>query len=94
MDHLNKHELPHRRITDDGDTHDRRASLEARMDALEKKLDKNTELTQGVVNVFNTLESGIKVMGWIGAVAKWVITIGSAVGVLWAIAHGKAPDGK
>jgi hypothetical protein len=88
-----KQNHPNRRVTDTGEAHGRRASLEsrmeARMDAFESKLDENTKLTQNVVNVFGTLESGIKVLGWLGAVAKWVVTVGSAIGIVWAIVHGK-----
>lgn len=89
-----KDQLPNRRATDLGEVSGRRASLEARMDALERKLDRNTELTQDVVNVFSTLESGIKVMGWIGQVAKWVVAVGGAIGVVIALVHGNAPPDK
>ena len=82
---------PQRRLNDlaDDPVHRRRMTLENRMDMLEEKLEKNTELTQRVVDVFGTLESGIKVLGWLGAAAKWVVSIGAAVGMVWAIANGK-----
>lgn len=83
---------PQRRITDDADMPlARRISIENRMDALEEKLDKNTELTQNVVTIFGTLESGIKVLGWLGAAAKWVVTIVGAGAAIWALATGRDP---
>lgn len=98
-----------RRIGDAGEEGDqRRTSLEARMLAIEEKvdrlsgtdskleakLDRNTELTQKVVEVMDTLSAGIKVLGVLGRVAKWAtpfVTIGAAI---WALMHGKAPSGE
>lgn len=87
---LDKDPFPQRRFGDPGDAnHRRRVSIENRMDLLEEKLEKNTELTQRVVDVFGTIESGIKVLGALGAVAKWVVSIGAAIGMVWAVANGK-----
>ena len=66
-------------------------ALEVRMDVFEAKLDANTELTETIIKLFATMEAGFKVLGWLGAAAKWFVTIAGAVGAVWAIMNGKNP---
>lgn len=82
-----------RRIGDDSNAAaERRQSLETRMDTLEAKLEENTELTKAVVDVFGSLAGGIKVLGWLGAAAKWAVSVGAFCTMIWAIAHGNTPS--
>lgn len=82
-----------RRIGDDSDAAaERRQSLETRMDTLERKLEENTALTKGVVDVFGSLAGGIRVLGWLGAAAKWVVSIGAAGAMVWALINGNSPS--
>lgn len=81
---------PGRRATDHPEMPlSRRLSIENRMDVLEEKLDRNTEMTEKVVEVFGTMEAGVKFLGWLGAAVKWAVTIAGAATALWAILHGK-----
>lgn len=64
-----------------------RVADEKRLIAMEINLRVNTaatdridKATAGLVSVFNTLESGLKVMGWIGDLGKKVLQIGALVG--------------
>lgn len=83
-------QTPQRRVTDDANMPiPRRISLENRMDALEEKLDKNTELTETIVKLFSTMESGMKFLGWLGAAFKWAVTVAGACVALWAMYNGK-----
>lgn len=80
---------PRRRASDRNPEPGSLAALEARMDAFESKLDKNTELTQTIVTLFGTMEAGMKFLGWLAAALKWAVTIAGALGALWAMAPGQ-----
>lgn len=84
MDSNRQH--PNRRVTDDGS--ERRESLESRMDKLEAKLDANTEMTQRSTELFANMEAGIRVLGALGALAKWFAPILSVGIAVWALLHG------
>lgn len=63
----------------------------ARMDCLEAGLKTNTELTKKIsedtnelVAIFKSLKGGFKVLGWFGAMAKWVGGIALAVTSIYA----------
>lgn len=84
--------IPQRRASDAPEVRARQTAIEARMDAIEVELAKNTALTKSVVDVFQHLESGLKVMGWLGAAAKWVVTISAFCGLVWAVWTGKPLD--
>jgi hypothetical protein len=89
MDH-NKHPEQDRRFSDAVTGASKRwSSMENRMDALEEKLDRNTEMTETIVNLFSTMESGMKFLGWLGAALKWAVTVAGACAALWAMIHGK-----
>lgn len=92
MDRPKLHEQ-HRRITDHPDLPSaRRLSIENRMDALEEKLDKNTELTEKIVALFGTMEAGMKFLGWLGNAVKWAATMAGACAALYALWHGSDVD--
>lgn len=93
----------YRRITDNSpEAQIRRLTLEERMvilenkverlQTVENKLDRNTELTQHVVDVFQTLEAGIRVLGGLGRIAKWAAPIVALCATVWSLFHGKPPS--
>ena len=53
-----------------------------------KALAENTAITKEIKDAFDALKGGFKVLGWIGAAAKWVAAVVTAGGVLWALLHG------
>ena len=62
-----------------------------RLIALETKMDVNTALTKGLtddtrelLDLFSSVRSGLKVMGWLGALAKWVAGIIAAFAAVYA----------
>ncbi|MBI3983830.1 hypothetical protein HY346_00860 [Candidatus Microgenomates bacterium] len=78
-------------------------SIEARCTTIEEKLDKNTAATERVekntseiVGAWKALSGGLKVLGWLGIVAKYMAYVLGAVsaagGAWYAITHwGEAP---
>lgn len=73
------------------------------MDGLEAGLKSNTEMTeavhkntQGLVEAWTAIGGGLRVLGWLGSVAKWVGVIAGMVGALsgawYAVTHwGQSP---
>jgi hypothetical protein len=69
---------------------------EARMDAMSSRIDENTAMTQALKNdtgellqILHVGKSGLKVLGWLGAGAKWVAAIATAAVAMWGLWHGK-----
>jgi hypothetical protein len=63
--------------------------LEERLFALEKKMDENTAMTKQMVDAFETLKAGIKVLGVLGKVAAWLTPIVTLIAAIVALVHGK-----
>lgn len=70
-----------------------------RMDHIEEALRANTAATldgnrdaREVLEIFQAVKGGIKVLGWIGGVARWAAPIATlavaAYGAFYAITHG------
>jgi predicted nucleic acid-binding protein len=70
-----------------------------RMDAIERALKANTEATlegnrdaREVLEIFQAVKGGIKVLGWIGVMVKWLAplaTLGvTAYSAFYAMTHG------
>lgn len=93
-----------RRITDPGPQAEaRRLSIEERLliveakadriPTIEAKIDANSEMTKNIVDLFKTMEAGVKVLGYVGRFAKWLAPI-IALGVtVWTLFNGKPPTG-
>lgn len=93
-----------RRITDPGpQAESRRLSLEERMLIVENKLDRmpvveakldaNNEMTKDIVELFRTMEAGVRVLGGIGRLAKWAAPIVALCVTIWSLLQGKPPTG-
>lgn len=57
-----------------------------RMVRLEAEMKKNTEITAAsqsgiaeILDIFTSFKGGFKVLGWLGAGAKWVAGVGAAI---------------
>ena len=70
-----------------------------RMDAIERALKANTEATlegnrdaREVLEIFQAVKGGIKVLGWIGAMVKWLAPLATlcfaAYSAFYAMTHG------
>lgn len=78
---------------------DRMDRLEEKMTGFEQQIAENTAITQDIktdtgefLEVFQSMKSGFKVLGWIGDGAKWIASIGAAViGLYYAIKMGPRP---
>jgi len=62
-----------------------------RMDALESEMKQNTKITQEIREILDPAITFFKFLGYVGKFAKWVAVIGSAIAVIWAVAHGQVP---
>lgn len=65
-----------------------------RMKAIEQELRENTDTTKEVRELLEVGRSGFKVLGWMGAAAKWLGGVAVAVGAIWSVLHGVQPPGK
>lgn len=72
-----------------------------RMDRIERDMKSNTDLTgalksdtQEVLDILTAVKGGLKVLGGLGTVLKWVATVGGAAAAVWAMATGKIPGGQ
>lgn len=102
MDHREPTREQRRRFTDKDD--DRRESVESRLSVLEEKVDRiaaveikldaNTALTQRSVEMWENMEAGMKVLGALGAFAKWLAPIIGVFAAIWALFHGGTPPTK
>ena len=66
-------------------------AIEGRMTAVEKGVDKNTEITTSIagdtaelLDLFKSVKGGFKVMAWLGSFAKWVAAILAAFAAIYA----------
>lgn len=69
-------------------------SIESRMDALDAALKGNTAATlegnrdvRELLEIFQAVRGGFKVLGWLGTAAKWIAAVVGAAGALWAVWH-------
>jgi len=62
-------------------------SQQTKINRIEAKLDANTEMTKGLLDLFATLTGGFKVLGWLGSIAKWIAGVGIAAGVIYGWLH-------
>lgn len=67
---------------DDGD---------ARMTRIESSLEANTAVTTDIKDILEAGRLGLKVLGWIGAAAKWVGLVAAGGAALWGFFHQGAP---
>ena len=63
-----------------------------RMDTLERDLAANTRATQEILSIVTMGNSFFMAMGYVAAVTKWFIVMGTAVGAVYAAwKHGGQP---
>lgn len=78
--------------------HGRLDSGARRMNAMQTELTANTQVTQEVRDILDTVRSGLRVLGGLGTIAVWVGKIAAAaagVAALWhLITTGGKPPGK
>lgn len=76
---------------------ERLARGDARMSKIEAELTRNTEATTEVLDLLTAAKGAFRVLGGIGAVARWVGGIAAAGvavwGLLYAVTHGGRPPG-
>ena len=78
-----------------GNVEDRQTDAAVRMDTMQRELTANTEVTTEVRELLSAAKGGLKVIGGIGTVAKWIGGIGAAGVSLYTAWHflryGKPP---
>lgn len=79
-----------------GGVEDRQTEAFSRMENMQRELTANTEVTTEVRELLSAAKGGLKVIGGIGTVAKWIGGIGAAGISLYTLWHmithgGKAP---
>ena len=69
-------------------------AIEGRLDKIEAAQRENTAATlegnrdaREILEIFQAVRGGFKVLGWIGAAARWVAVIGGALGGAYAAWH-------
>lgn len=74
--------------------HGRLDALEKRVEGIERGIEKNTEATlegnrdaREILELFQNVRGGFKVLGWLGAAAKWVAAIAAMFSALWVLWH-------
>lgn len=71
---------------------ERLARGDSRMGALERSLSANTAATEEIRSIVVMGKGFFRVMGAIGSMTKWMITMGAAVGAVYAAwKHGAQP---
>ena len=62
---------------------------------IEKTLSDNNDLLVQMLDIVKAVRGGIKVLGWLGVLAKWVTAVAAAAGVVYAayqlVVHGSVP---
>ena len=69
-------------------------AIESRMDALDLAMKGNTAATlegnrdvRELLEIFQAVKGGFKVLGWLGTAAKWVAALVGAAGAVYAAWH-------
>ena len=68
-----------------------------RMDAMQIELSANTTITREIREILDVGRSGLKVLGGLAAVARWVGALAVAIGSVWGLIYGArhgVPPGK
>jgi hypothetical protein len=69
--------------------HERRKDLTKEVSALRKDLDALKKDIAELLSIFRASKGFIRVLGWAGVFAKWLLAIGAAIGLIWAFfLHG------
>lgn len=88
--------------------HERFAKGIERMDAIERMMLANQQasvataaavaehmaLTKEMKDAFDLAKTGLRVVGVLGTLAKWLATIAGALAAIWAALHGTGHGGK
>ncbi|WP_457321643.1 hypothetical protein [Roseateles sp. P5_E11] len=68
--------------------------IENRVSTIEKAVSENTRATlegnrdaREILELFQAVRGGFKVLGWLGTAAKWVAGVAAAVSALWVLFH-------
>lgn len=64
-----------------------RAESSRRMGLMETSIEENTTMTSELLDIFKAVKGGFKVLGWLGAAAKWVAGIAGAIAGVYAAWH-------
>ena len=58
-------------------------AIRFRLDSVETSMDANTAKTVEVLDLLNTFKGGMKFLGWLGIVAKWVAAMAAGGVAVW-----------
>lgn len=77
-----------------GNVEDRQTEAVGRMDTMQRELTANTEVTTEVRELLSAAKGGLKVIGGIGTIAKWIGGIGAAGVSIYTVYHMLTHGGK
>ena len=73
-------------------------NVENRIERVEAAVSVNTHLTAAnnvgileILDLFNSVKGGMKVLGGLGSILKWFVGITAGLAALWSLMHGKFP---
>lgn len=66
----------------------------ARMDAMQRELAANTEVTTEIRDLLASFKGGFRVAGWLGVVAKWLGGLAAAATALWVLIYQATHGGQ
>ena len=73
---------------------DRMRELGDGLDAMRAELKVNTETTVQVRELLDVGKGGLRVLGWLGAGAKWLGAIAAAASAIWVLVHQATHGGQ
>lgn len=61
--------------------------LQKAVETVAKQAEAKEAPLQEILDIFNSLKGGFKVIGWLGAIAKWVSVVAAGAAAAWAYWH-------
>lgn len=84
-----------------GEADQRLAAIEARlarggerMDDIERQLTENTRVTVEVRDILGAIKGGLKFLGWMGVVVKWIGAFTATAASIWGLVYMATHGGK
>lgn len=68
------------------------AAMRAEMAANTEQTKETGEAMKGLIEVFQIMQGGIRFLGVLGKIAKFLTPFVALAGAVWALMHGKWPD--
>lgn len=67
---------------------------DAQMQAMRNTIDDVKQNTKDIVDIFNAVRGGFRVLGWLGSLLKWLVIVGAPLGTAWLVIKGWVAPGE